>query len=70
MPSFTPSSIGNMDAFIVGQPESGYAVVKDWMRFPAGFTLIDQTFDISTGATFIIMWLNQLLRILQRGYFH
>ncbi|KAJ7924630.1 hypothetical protein B0H13DRAFT_2315344 [Mycena leptocephala] len=38
----------NMDAFIVGQPESGYAVVKDWMRFPAGFTLMDQTFDIST----------------------
>ncbi|KAF7359849.1 hypothetical protein MVEN_00710300 [Mycena venus] len=35
-------------AFTVGQTESGYALVKNRMSFPASITLMDQTFNIST----------------------
>ncbi|KAJ7495015.1 hypothetical protein FB451DRAFT_1387111 [Mycena latifolia] len=38
-----------LTAFSMGQTESGYALAKDHMGFPASFTLMDQTFNISTG---------------------
>jgi hypothetical protein len=40
---------GDLTAFTVGQTESGYAMVKADSDFPASFTLMDQTFNISTG---------------------
>ncbi|KAF7354356.1 hypothetical protein MVEN_01124200 [Mycena venus] len=36
-------------SFMVGQTESGYAAVKGHLSFPATFTLMDQSFNLSTG---------------------
>ncbi|KAJ7702771.1 hypothetical protein B0H17DRAFT_1127712 [Mycena rosella] len=39
---------GLLTAFTVGQSESGYALAKYLQGYPASFTLMDQTFNIST----------------------
>lgn len=39
---------GRLYAFIEGQTESGYAVAKDDMGFPASLTFMEQAFNIST----------------------
>ncbi|KAF7372623.1 hypothetical protein MVEN_00125400 [Mycena venus] len=41
LPSFFPS-------FVVGQAEAGYATMKNKMGFPALFTLMDRTYNVST----------------------
>ncbi|KAJ7911033.1 hypothetical protein B0H13DRAFT_2328646 [Mycena leptocephala] len=38
-----------LSSFVSGQTESGYAAVKSTPDFPTSFTLMDQSFNISTG---------------------
>ncbi|KAJ7652792.1 hypothetical protein DFH06DRAFT_1205694 [Mycena polygramma] len=38
----------NLNAFLVGQTESGYAALKGGLELPGSLTLMDQTFNVST----------------------